>query len=405
MSIFVQKFNINPVSIFRAIFDISVSNCLEPRSPQTASERKRKALVKRKVRRGDSEATRVDPPANRTRLLPTDAEPSLSIPEDPPLTSTTEERESVRVHNHTTMLEKWRMAPFMTEVVEKSGLMPLVRHSYKVIDSALVLTFIERWQPATCTFHLPFGEMTITLDDVSSLTGLPVVGRPVFIQQISKTGPSSQAIVKQIIGVVLDSTDKCWGQNQKALKLEWLRSTFSSVTDSDDENKKTCKTGNMGTLQLLCLLEDLDNIGTYAWGTACLCLLYEALSDASRANTKQISRYLTLLQGWIYEHFPRLTPTVRSSEIEGPLVTRWVYPMKSDSSDDRARDLRTLIDDLSSDEIIWAPYEVLRDRFPMPESTWFSGMLQYMCTLEPYHPDRVLRQFGRVQKIPGKPYM
>ncbi|XP_012828286.1 PREDICTED: serine/threonine-protein phosphatase 7 long form homolog [Erythranthe guttata] len=379
-----------------------MSILLEPRIPQTGSERKRKALVNRKVQRGDSQATRVDPPANRTRL-----------PEDPPLTSTTEvggsssqlagprgpqipdlmpqfenhiarqilsgkERESVRVHNHTTMLEKWRMTPFMTEVVERSGLMPLVRHSYKVIDSALVLTFIERWQPATCTFHLPFGEMTITLDDVSSLIGLPVVGRPVFIQQISKTGPSSQAIVNRILGVVLESTDKCWGQNLKALKLEWLRSTFSSVTDSDDENKKTCatrafllyvlsctifqdKTGNMGTLQLLCLLEDLDNIRTYAWGTVCLCLLYEALSDASRANTKQISGYLMLLQGWIYA-FP---------------------PSHTD-------------DDLSSDEIIWAPYEVLRDRFPMPESTWFSGMLQYMCTLEPYHPDRVLRQFGRV---------
>ncbi|XP_012855525.1 PREDICTED: serine/threonine-protein phosphatase 7 long form homolog [Erythranthe guttata] len=411
MSIFVQNFDINPVSSFGAIFNIAW-NRVFPKL--LLSARERHALVNRKVRRGDSQATRVDPPANRTRL-PTDVEPSLSIPEDPPLTSTTEvggsssqsagprgpqipdlmpqfenhiarqilsgkERESVRVHNHTTMLEKWRMTPFMTEVVERSGLMPLVRHSYKVIDSALVLTFIERWQPATCTFHLPFGEMTITLDDVSSLIGLLVVGRPVFIQQINKTGPSSQAIVNRILGVVLESTDKCWGQNQIALKLEWLRSTFIYVTDSDDENKKTCATRAFLLYVLSCTIFQGQD-GKYGY-------------TAVVVFVRRFGQYCDLRIGYSL-----------SGEIEGPLVTRWVYPLKSDSSNDRARDLLTLIDDLSFDEIIWAPYEVLRDRFPMPESTWFSGMLQYMRTLEPYHPDRVLRQFGRVQKIPGQPYM
>jgi len=35
----------------------------------------------------------------------------------------------------------------------------------------------ERWHQETSNFHLPVGEMTITLDDVACLLGIPVIGR------------------------------------------------------------------------------------------------------------------------------------------------------------------------------------------------------------------------------------
>ena len=35
----------------------------------------------------------------------------------------------------------------------------------------------ERWHQETSSFHLPVGEMTITLDDVASRLDIPVVGR------------------------------------------------------------------------------------------------------------------------------------------------------------------------------------------------------------------------------------
>ena len=35
----------------------------------------------------------------------------------------------------------------------------------------------ERWQEETNSFHLPVGEMTITLDDVASLLDIPAAGR------------------------------------------------------------------------------------------------------------------------------------------------------------------------------------------------------------------------------------
>ncbi|CAN0876836.1 Protein MAIN-LIKE 2 [Linum grandiflorum] len=34
------------------------------------------------------------------------------------------------------------------------------------LDTPLLQAFIERWQPDTNTFHMPFGEMTVMLHDV-----------------------------------------------------------------------------------------------------------------------------------------------------------------------------------------------------------------------------------------------
>ena len=52
--------------------------------------------------------------------------------------------------------------PFMVT----SGLSPLCDILYEYPDVGLILGFVERWLPETNTFHLPIGEMIITLDDV-----------------------------------------------------------------------------------------------------------------------------------------------------------------------------------------------------------------------------------------------
>ncbi|CAI0542311.1 unnamed protein product [Linum tenue] len=46
----------------------------------------------------------------------------------------------------------------------------------KELDTTLISAFIERWQPDTNTFHMPFGEMTILLHDVHHILGVPVDG-------------------------------------------------------------------------------------------------------------------------------------------------------------------------------------------------------------------------------------
>ncbi|KAH1192135.1 Protein MAIN-LIKE 1 [Glycine soja] len=39
-----------------------------------------------------------------------------------------------------------------------------------------MLAFAKRWHKETSSFHLPVGEVTITLDDVASLLHLPIIG-------------------------------------------------------------------------------------------------------------------------------------------------------------------------------------------------------------------------------------
>jgi len=54
--------------------------------------------------------------------------------------------------------------------------MPLCDIIYEYLYKGLILAFVERWHRETNNFHLPFQEMSVTLDDVFMLLHLPIVG-------------------------------------------------------------------------------------------------------------------------------------------------------------------------------------------------------------------------------------
>ncbi|CAN1337600.1 Protein MAIN-LIKE 2 [Linum perenne] len=87
-------------------------------------------------------------------------------------------------------------------------------------DSELITALVERWRPETSTFHLYHDEATITLEDVHFLTGLSIDGVH-----------------------ILDF--------------------FSSCIFAD-------RSGSHASLFFLPLLEDMSQIGEYAWGAAAL---------------------------------------------------------------------------------------------------------------------------------------
>ena len=67
--------------------------------------------------------------------------------------------------------------PGILPVVKFSDLTGFVGTSYDPMDKRLLCAFVERWHIETNSFHLPIRELTITLDDVSNLLHLPIIGQ------------------------------------------------------------------------------------------------------------------------------------------------------------------------------------------------------------------------------------
>ena len=51
------------------------------------------------------------------------------------------------------------------------------------IEASLLSALVDRWRPETHTFHMPFGEITVTLKDVAMITGLPIRGTPMVLRR------------------------------------------------------------------------------------------------------------------------------------------------------------------------------------------------------------------------------
>ncbi|KAJ1385232.1 Aminotransferase-like, plant mobile domain [Sesbania bispinosa] len=75
---------------------------------------------------------------------------------------------------------------YIRDIIDDSGLGPLIEGTHSMVDRSLVSAFTERWHRETSSFHLPVGEMTITLDDVSTLLHLPVTGRLFSLPALSR---------------------------------------------------------------------------------------------------------------------------------------------------------------------------------------------------------------------------
>ncbi|XP_028216599.1 uncharacterized protein LOC114398623 [Glycine soja] len=71
---------------------------------------------------------------------------------------------------------------------------------------------------------------------------------------------------------------------------------------------------------------DLGQAGGYAWGAAALVHMYDQLNEACQTPTRQMAGYLTLLQCWIYEHFPSVHQCVTDDAYAEttPRASQWL---------------------------------------------------------------------------------
>ncbi|XP_004499928.1 uncharacterized protein [Cicer arietinum] len=86
--------------------------------------------------------------------------------------SKVEDHGSLKVITHGLKLKKFAEVPMPDPVehwIQESGLMHLSLGYLIMADAGLISAFVERWHKETSSFHLPFREMTITLDDIATL--------------------------------------------------------------------------------------------------------------------------------------------------------------------------------------------------------------------------------------------
>ncbi|RVX10607.1 Serine/threonine-protein phosphatase 7 long form-like [Vitis vinifera] len=161
------------------------------------------------------------------------------------------------------------MDPRLRPYIIRSGFYGVYCIGHITLDWGLITSLVERWRPETHIFHLPIGEMTITLQDIAVILGLRIHGLPI-------TGTCDidwSLLYYELLGVI-PPTSKIKGS---MISTRCLCHQFSHPpVDSDDT-----------TLE--------------RWDSAVLAHLYRELCRASLDGATDIIRCVTLLQLWSWK--------------------------------------------------------------------------------------------------------
>ncbi|XP_052730107.1 protein MAIN-LIKE 1-like [Vigna angularis] len=284
------------------------------------------------------------------------------------------EREEIKLISHGKKLNRLGSChEGIRDIVNGSGLMSLVGMSYDYVDRGLLLAFVERFHFETSSFHLPVG----------------VDGGRAGAELTAAHG------VKVRLSWLRDIyVEHCEQQQWEYAARAYLLHLVGCSIFAD-------KTATSIRVSYLLLFRNVHTCGRYAWGVAALAYMYDQLGDANLASTRQMAGYLTLLQSWIYEHFPTLgrRRMVSSYMEDRPRAAKWESPRQGST----LLEVRVHLDALTYDSVIWYPYESHRESRPFYGVCMFSGWIRIGETLCRHFPERVLRQFGFQQSIPRDP--
>ncbi|KAH1229176.1 Protein MAIN-LIKE 2 [Glycine max] len=145
---------------------------------------------------------------------------------------------------------------------------------------------------------------------------------------------------------------------------------------------------------------DLAHSGGYAWGVAALAHMYDQLDEACRTTTRQLAGYLTLLQCWIYEHFPSVHQCVTNDTYQetSPRASWWLTS-KAHMKGITGAPYRARCDGLTVTDVSWLPFLEHRGVRAFQEISSFQSQLRWGPMIVTVRPERVVRQFGYIQSI------
>nr|XP_040254030.1 protein MAIN-LIKE 1-like [Aegilops tauschii subsp. strangulata] len=266
-----------------------------------------------------------------------------------------------------------------------------------LVHSALT-ALIDRWRPETHNFHLPCGEMTVTLEDWAMITSNQTSGIPLswLLEHRSKCPEDAEPRVVE----------------QYARAYLWYILTEVVFPDCS---------GNSALWMYLDFLKDRD--AGYSWGAAGLAYLYHSLDDATqRAEvTSGMCGCVWGLSIWMWERIPVGRPEKMRSRAwtdyggddkddRYPTVAyAWdVVRVYTGESKALYKVFSNELDALTPFQVTWRLYSDDREWGFELNSMCKQDQLLFRCIVPmicvyavEYHlPQRVAAQFGKAQHPP-----
>ncbi|TVU25366.1 hypothetical protein EJB05_27860, partial [Eragrostis curvula] len=319
-----------------------------------------------------------------------------------------------------------------------AGVANVVARRMPPFNGPALTTLVDRWRPETHSFHLPCGEMTVTLQDVAMMLALPIRGEPVTGRCDSA---GWRARVAEFLGEEPPLPEAGKRGRSAGVPLSWLRAWFGTCPADADEATVTYHArawvmhmfgtvlfpdgtrDSASWMYLPCLME-WDAAGQFSWGSAVLAFLYRQLCEACRCRKPRSSLggCVFLLQLWMWSRLPVGRPRVRAPQPWTPegvpeqLPTAaylWEHVGAPYAETERAYvEFSNELDALTPSCVNWWPYcdddvaAVENGLGLNPLCHRDSALWTMRCPLicfyaVEYHlPIRVMRQFGRQQPFP-----
>ncbi|XP_030964034.1 serine/threonine-protein phosphatase 7 long form homolog [Quercus lobata] len=183
------------------------------------------------------------------------------------------------------------------------------------LNHALITVLVDIWRPETHSFHLPHGEMTITLQDMEVIMGVPVDGLLVvgYTQKDNWGELCNDLLRHRPLNKEVGGNKNTVVMEGLRVKAKWLEKRFSNPFPTDTIKVLVQqhvqfyilgmfggmvfmdKFGEQVSIMYLQFFNPISNGKNYSWGSAVLSWLYRHLCKALEKTTKQIGGALLLV--------------------------------------------------------------------------------------------------------------
>ena len=142
----------------------------------------------------------------------------------------------IKVRRRKCVLPQGGLDPCIMQHIDAAGLTGLFKVLDMEVDHALITALVERWRMETHTFHLPHGEMGITLQDIEVMLGILIDELPVTRRIDLKWNEVCRHLLGHEPPPVIPNSNKSTFAGAR-IKYKWLDAQFATppATDASDE--------------------------------------------------------------------------------------------------------------------------------------------------------------------------